>query len=126
VRAIVHEDCILWLWVTNYILANGVHVPVLDAWGGFKPRSILTWVKDRMGRGEWLRGQSEHCVMAARGKTVVELTNQTTVLHAPVGANSRKPDEFYAFVESLCPAPRYAELFSRKVRDGWDVPGDEV
>jgi N6-adenosine-specific RNA methylase IME4/ParB-like chromosome segregation protein Spo0J len=126
VRAIVHEDCVLWLWVTNYILANGVHVPVLDAWGGFKPRTILTWMKDHMGRGEWLRGQSEHCVMAVHGKPVVELTNQTTVLHAPVRANSRKPDEFYALVESLCPAPRYAELFSRKVRDGWDVHDDEV
>jgi N6-adenosine-specific RNA methylase IME4 len=126
VCAIAHDDCVLWLWVTNYILAHGVYLPVLDAWGGFKPKSILTWVKDCMVRGEWLRGQTEHCVMAVRGKPVVNLTNQTTVIYGPVRTNSRKPDEFYAFVESLCPAPRYAELFARTQREGWDAHGDEV
>jgi N6-adenosine-specific RNA methylase IME4 len=126
VCAIAHDDCVLWLWVTNYILAHGVHLPVLDAWGGFKPKSILTWVKDRMVRGEWLRGQTEHCVMAVRGKPIVDLTNQTTVIYGPVRDNSQKPDEFYALVESLCPAPRYAELFARTRHKGWDAHGDEV
>jgi N6-adenosine-specific RNA methylase IME4 len=26
----------------------------------------------------------------------------------------------------LCPAPRYAELFARTERAGWDCHGDEV
>jgi N6-adenosine-specific RNA methylase IME4 len=125
VREIAYENCILWLWVTNHILAKGLHRDVLDAWG-FAPRTILTWVKDRMGRGALLRGQTEQCVMAVRGKPIVELTNQTTVLYAPVRANSQKPNEFYELVEELCPAPRYAELFSRDVRAGWDMHGDEV
>jgi N6-adenosine-specific RNA methylase IME4 len=79
-----------------------------------------------MGTGDWLRGQSEHCIMAVRGKPTVVLTNQTTLLHGPVREHSRKPDEFYALVESLCPAPRYAYLFSREQRDGWDMHGDEL
>jgi N6-adenosine-specific RNA methylase IME4 len=42
-------------------------------------------------------------------------------------AHSQKPDEFYAFVEQLCPAPRYAELFSRRGSVGnWDAHGDEA
>jgi N6-adenosine-specific RNA methylase IME4 len=28
--------------------------------------------------------------------------------------------------EMLCPAPRYAELFSRQHRDRWDGHGDEA
>jgi N6-adenosine-specific RNA methylase IME4 len=64
--------------------------------------------------------------MAIRGKPVVTLTNQTTVLHAPVRGHSVKPCEFYELVESLCPAPRYAELFSRQQRPGWDGHGDEA
>ena len=30
------------------------------------------------------------------------------------------------FVELLSPAPRYAELFARSTRPGWDVHGNEV
>jgi len=130
VRAIAHEDCILWLWTTNF------HMPeaflILDAWG-FEPKTILTWLKDCIGRGNWLRGQTEHCLMAVRGKPTVELTNQSTVLRAPVPrdrtgrpVHSAKPGEFYHFVESLCPAPRYAELFQRTERTGWDGHGDEA
>jgi N6-adenosine-specific RNA methylase IME4 len=38
-----------------------------------------------------------------------------------------KPVEFYAFVESLCPASRYADLFSRyRHNEKWDCHGDEV
>lgn len=98
---------------------------VLDAWG-FTHKTILTWAKNNFGCGEWLRGQTEHVLMAARGQPVKELTHQTTLLHAPVRAHSQKPDEFYKLVEKLCPAPRYAELFARRSRPNWDGHGDEV
>jgi N6-adenosine-specific RNA methylase IME4 len=124
VASIAHEDCILWLWTTNFFMRHAY--TVLDAWG-FTDKTILTWVKDRMGLGDWLRGQTEHCIMAVRGKPPMPyITNQTTVLYGPVRAHSQKPEEFYAFVEKLCPAPRYAELFSRQSRDKWDGHGDEA
>ena len=108
-------------------LVHGAHLEILRAWGGFEPKTLLTWVKDRMGYGDWLRCQSEHCIMAVRGKPVVTLTNQTTVLHAPVRGHSVKPREFYDLVESLCPAPRYADLFSRyRHNERWDPHGDEA
>ena len=66
-----------------------------------------------MGRGQVLRDKTEHCIVATRGRPIFHLTNQTTELRAPRRENSRKPDEFYALVEQLCPAPIYAELFSR-------------
>lgn len=122
VAAIAHEDCLLWLWTTNHHMREAF--TVLDAWG-FQHKTILTWVKDRMGTGDWLRGQTEHCLMAARGNPTVQLTNQTTLLMGRMRANSQKPEEFYPFIERLCPAPRYAELFSRQARENWDGHGDE-
>jgi N6-adenosine-specific RNA methylase IME4 len=99
---------------------------VLDAWG-FEAKTILTWGKDKMSTGDWLRGQTEHAILAVRGKPVVTLTNQTTLLHARVRGHSEKPAEFYDLVESLCPAPRYADLFSRyQHSDRWDCHGDEA
>ena len=91
---------ILWLWVTNLFMREAF--PLLEAWG-FERRTILTWAKDRMGTGDWLRGQTEHAIMAVRGKPVVTLTNQTTLLNAPVRGHSQKPVEFYNLVESSLP-----------------------
>jgi N6-adenosine-specific RNA methylase IME4 len=124
VASIAAPDCILWFWVTNHHMREAFSV--LDAWG-FEQKTILTWVKDRFGNGDWLRGQTEHCLMCVRGKPIVELTNQTTVIHAPARGHSAKPVEFYDFVEKLCPAPRYADLFSRyQHSDRWDCHGDEA
>ena len=124
VGAIAHKDCLLWLWVTNHHMREAF--TVLDAWG-FKQKTILTWAKDKIGMGDWLRGQTEHCLMAVRGKPVVELTNQPTILFAKRRENSQKPLEFYDFVEKLCPAPRYAYLFSRyRHNENWDCHGDEA
>jgi N6-adenosine-specific RNA methylase IME4 len=124
ISSIMHDDAILWLWTTNLFMRETFQI--LEAWG-FEHRTILTWAKDKMGTGDWLRGQTEHCLMAVRGEPIVTLTNQTTLLHAPVRAHSQKPREFYELVESLCPAPRYADLFSRYGHNNkWDCHGDEA
>ena len=117
-----HEDCILWLWTTN------AHIPhafgILEAWG-FTYKTMLTWVKDRMGTGDWLRGQTEHCLMAIRGRPTITLTNQTTAISGPLRKHSEKPEEFYQLVESLCPGSKL-EMFCRSPREGWASHGNEV
>jgi N6-adenosine-specific RNA methylase IME4 len=124
IQNLMHDDCIVWFWTTNYHMRFAFDA--LDAWG-LQPRTILTWVKDRMGLGDWLRSQTEHCIMAIRGSPTVTLTNQTTVLHGPMRAHSQKPVEFYNFVESLCPASRFADIFSRyQHNDKWDCHGNDA
>ena len=125
VMGMAADDAILWLWTTNAHIFEAADVA--SAWG-FQPKTVLTWGKDRMGTGEWLRGQTEHCLMCVRGKPVVTLTNQTTLLHGPMREHSRKPDEFYSMVEALCPVPAggRVELFSRQARPGWVGAGAEV
>jgi N6-adenosine-specific RNA methylase IME4 len=124
VASISAPDSILWLWTTNFHLRSAFDV--LAAWG-FEHRSMLTWAKDKLGNGYWLRGQTEHAIFAIKGKPVVTLTNQSTLLNAPTRGHSVKPREFYDLVESLCPAPRYCDLFSRyRHNDKWDCHGDEA
>jgi N6-adenosine-specific RNA methylase IME4 len=124
VAELAADDCILWLWVTNANMRNAF--VVIDKWG-FQERSILTWVKPGIKCGEWLRGQTEHCILAVRGRPIVTLTNQATVLHAaaPERQHSRKPEEFYRLVESLCPGSK-VEPFCRHPRPGWAAHGDEA
>jgi N6-adenosine-specific RNA methylase IME4 len=78
-----------------------------------------------MGTGDWLRGQTEHCLLAVRGSPTVTLTNQATALHGLVREHSRKPDEFYVMVEALCPGSKL-ELFARTERPGWAAYGHET
>lgn len=116
-------DCVLWLWTTHKFMRHAF--PLLDSWG-FEDRAILTWAKDRMGLGRWLRSQSEFCIMATRGSPTISLTNQTTVLHGPLREHSRKPAEFYSMVEQLCVSRRRIDYFSREPRDGWYQVGNDV
>jgi N6-adenosine-specific RNA methylase IME4/ParB-like chromosome segregation protein Spo0J len=121
VQDLAYTNCILWLWTTNAFMGEAHHIA--STWG-FHVKTILTWAKNRMGVGDWLRGQTEHCLMAVRGRPVVTLKNQTTLLQGSVREHSRKPAEFYQLVESLCPGTK-CELFAREPRAGWTVFGAE-
>jgi N6-adenosine-specific RNA methylase IME4 len=116
------NDCVLWLWTTHKFMRYSFEL--LDKWG-FQDKAILTWVKDRIGIGSWLRSQTEFCIMAVKGSPKITLTNQSTVLNAPLREHSRKPDEFYKMVDSLC-VGRKLDYFSREKRDGWSQYGNEV
>jgi N6-adenosine-specific RNA methylase IME4 len=122
VEEIADDDATLWLWTTNAHLR--VAFDVIDSWG-FEYRTLLTWVKDRMGTGEWLRGQTEHCMLAVRGKPVFLHGNHGTVLEAARREHSRKPEEFYSLVEATCPGLK-VELFSRSAREGWRAFGNDT
>jgi N6-adenosine-specific RNA methylase IME4 len=122
VRDIADENSILWLWTTNAHLR--VAFDVVESWG-FEYKTLLTWVKDRMGTGDWLRGQTEHCILSARGRPILQLVNQTTVLNTIRREHSRKPEEFYELVDHLCPGSK-VELFSRQQRRGWLAFGNQT
>lgn len=116
------ENCVLFLWTTHKFMRYTFDI--LDAWG-FREVAIITWVKDRMGLGTWLRSRSEFCIMAIKGSPKVNLTNQTTVIEGKLREHSRKPDEFYQMVDSLC-IGRKLDYFAREKRDGWEMFGEEI
>lgn len=122
VASIAQDDCILWLWTTNAHMEQAHEVA--RAWG-FRVKTILTWVKPSIGMGDWLRGQTEHCLLAVRGRPTIRLSGEATVLYGPRRAHSEKPEEFYALVEKLCPGSK-CELFSRTNRPDWKAWGGET
>ena len=122
VRSLAAPKAHCWLWVTNATIFAGRDV--LEAWG-FQYRSILTWVKPRMGLGQYLRTASEHVLLGTRGKAPILFRSQPSWLFAPRQEHSHKPEELYAVIERCSPAP-YLELFARRTRPGWSVWGNQV
>jgi N6-adenosine-specific RNA methylase IME4 len=122
IAAISERDAILWLWITNSHLPEAF--AIIKAWG-FTYKTMLTWDKVRIGMGDWLRGQTEHCLMCVRGRPNVILTGQTTLIRETSKKHSAKPEKFYRLVESLCAGSK-VELFARKAREGWEQWGYEA
>lgn len=116
------EDSVLWLWFTNAFVAEAAELA--EAWG-FQQKTILTWDKDRLGLGHWLRNQTEHVMFCVRGSPEVEFDSQPTIFKEQSGDHSVKPERFYEIVEEGCFGSKL-ELFAREARDGWVAFGDEV
>jgi N6-adenosine-specific RNA methylase IME4 len=133
IKAMPVEDCaaddaVLWLWVVNAMLPRCLEV--VDAWG-FNYRGILTWAKTGadwrtpfFGTGYWMRGATEHAVLAVRGKPARPLINVPTWFAAPVVGHSRKPAVAIDIFERFSPGPRL-ELFARESRTGWTTWGND-
>ena len=115
------DDCILWLWVPNMNIRDAF--AILEKWN-FTYRSCLTWVKNRMGLGYWLRGKTEHCLLATRGCPEWNNTTMTTVINADIKGDSEKPARFYQLLRAWTPEPRI-DIFARNAHEGFDGWGDE-
>ena len=122
------EGCHLYLWTTNNFLPDALEV--VRAWG-FEYVTIITWLKDRQGLGQYFRGLTEHCIFARTKNRLpyklLEGRRQQgiTGFYAPKGIHSAKPEEMRRMIEKVSYEPRI-ELFAREPHDGWDVWGNEV
>jgi N6-adenosine-specific RNA methylase IME4 len=122
-------DAHLWLWTTNAFMAEAHDLA--QAWG-FAPKTIGTWGKVQPNGepsrkvGYYLRGATEHCILAVRGSLAFKTSRAYATLWLwPRLPHSVKPDAFYDMVEDCSPGP-YLELFARRQRLGWDTWGDEA
>jgi N6-adenosine-specific RNA methylase IME4 len=119
---LTEPDAHCWLWVMNGTLRHGYDV--LEAWG-FTPRSVFTWVKPRLGLGNYLRNATEHVLRGTRGKAPVLYRAQPNWGFFPIQDHSHKPEEFHEIVKRVSPGP-YLELFARRRYPGFDVWGNEI
>jgi len=121
-------DCLLWLWATNPMLPQAIEVMV--AWG-FTFKTAGHWSKKTVngkqafGTGYVLRCAGEPFLIGTIGQPKCA-RNVRSVIEGPVREHSRKPDEAFAAAEALIPNARRIELFSRELRAGWDVMGDQI
>lgn len=116
------KDCVVWLWVTNSMFKEAMELT--EEWG-LERKTILTWNKELMGVGHFLRNITEHCIVCFKGKPYFNNTKWTTLISEKRTTHSTKPEIFYKMVEEIC-AGKKLDYFARKKRDGWDCYGDEV
>jgi len=116
------DTCHLYLWTTNNFMPRAV--ALMAAWG-FEYKTLITWVKPRIGLGSYFRNSTEHCLFGVRGNLTTRVKDIPTHFLADVGAHSEKPEEIYRICERAS-YPPYLEAFSRRNRDGWAVWGAGV
>lgn len=99
--------------------------------GGVEYVTVITWLKDRMGLGQYYRGLTEHCLFATTPKRLPYRTEAgkrcqgVTGLREPKTVHSRKPEGMRDMIEWVSYAPRI-ELFARERHNGWEVWGNEI
>lgn len=122
------EGCHLYLWTTNNFLPDALEV--VEAWG-FEYVTMITWLKDRQGLGQYYRGLTEHCIFASTKRRLPykvidgKRRQGVTGFFEPKREHSQKPDKMREMIERVSYAPRI-ELFARAKTAGWDVWGNEV
>jgi N6-adenosine-specific RNA methylase IME4 len=127
VESIAAADCVLFLWATAPMLPQAIEV--MKAWG-FAYKTCAVWSKDRIGTGYWFRNKHEILLVGTRGKVPAPAmgTQWSSLIQAPVGRHSEKPEAFCEMIESYFPTLPKIELHARGVmsRPGWDVWGLEA
>ena len=105
---------------------------VMEAWG-FTYRTSAVWCKERPGRqmglGYWFRIDHEILLVGTRGEPPAPApgTQSRSVIEAPVGAHSAKPECVLELIEAYFPTLPKIELNRRgPPRAGWDAWGHEV
>lgn len=125
VTDLAKDNAHLWLW--TYPAALEQSFEVVRAWG-FEPKSIFTWVKPRLGLGNYLRNCTEQMIFATRGKAPIKFKGQMNWGMFPVQDHSHKPEEVYSIIER-CSDGDYLELFARRPvpsDKNWSIWGNEI
>jgi N6-adenosine-specific RNA methylase IME4 len=125
VGEVAADDAVLFMWATAPKLAECFEV--ITAWG-FTYRTCMVWVKDRIGMGYHARNQHEILLIAKRGQFAPPAPpdRPSSVVNAPRGEHSAKPEVFYELIERMYPDAPKVELFARKQRDGWASFGNQA
>lgn len=58
-------DAHCYMWVTNNYVEDGLRVLKHRR---FRYVTMVTWVKDKIGLGQYYRGKTEHCLFGVRGR----------------------------------------------------------
>jgi len=134
VGKITDENCILFIWTTDYHLEKCLEV--IKSWG-FRYITVgFAWSKkNKEGKPVCFMGAYtmksgvELCLLATKGNDIHKLIKShkiRSLVEAERTTHSKKPDEVRnRIVELMGDLPRI-ELFARQKTNGWDVWGDEV
>ncbi len=146
------DDAHIYMWATNNYLPDAFRVMQSR---GFRYVTMVTWVKDKAGLGQYFRGMTEHCLFGVRGRLPYRVRDDgkraqgQTVLYyppkliaydesdpepadlpsafeAPRTKHSAKPPQMREWVKQVSGDVRRLECFARIASDGFDLWGNEA
>ena len=134
VKEISDENCILFIWTTDYHLEKCLRV--INSWE-FNYKTIgFVWQKLNKTNNPvtfmgayTMKSGCELCLLATKGKDAHKLVkkhNVRSLIQSQRQEHSKKPDEVRNRIVKLCGDLPRIELFARQKIEGWDVWGNEV
>jgi len=125
VGEVSESNAVLFLWATSPKLPEALRV--MAAWG-FAYKTSMVWVKDKIGMGYYARQKHEFVLIGTRGNPEIPLPEDRpeSVIVAPRGKHSEKPECVYGLIEKMYPTVARLELFARKRRERWASWGDQA
>ena len=126
VQQLFDDDCLMFMWVTNPHLDQGMEL--LKAWGFSYATVAFVWDKQRVNPGFYTMSQCELCLVGKKGKIPQPrgARNIRQLVSALRGKHSAKPHEVRTRIEMMFPSQDKVELFARNLHQGWDSWGDEI
>ncbi len=126
IHEIANQDCLLFMWVTNPHLAQGIELG--KAWGFDYKTVAFVWDKMNHNPGKYTLSYCELCLVFKRGRipTPRGARNIKQLVRVPRGEHSQKPIEVLHSIEAMFPTQKKIELFARHQPPGWDVWGLDV
>jgi len=123
---IAEDDCLLFMWVTNPHLAQGIELG--EAWG-FSYRTVaFIWDKMIHNPGQYTLSYCEMCLLFKRGKIPQPrgARNIKQLVRVSRNKHSEKPIEVLRGIEKMFPSQKKIELFARNKSANWDAWGLEI
>lgn len=149
----ITDDAWLFLWTTQRHLHNGCAMTAMERWGFRDTGSEFVWVKMTekfhgpeivdprhrlqaafspvrpvrpvFGMGYYARIGHETLLIGRRGRPRPLSHSLRSVVYAPRGKHSEKPEIFASIIEAFSEGP-YVELFARRRRPGWTSLGNQL
>ena len=114
---IAGDDAIVSLWTTNDHLFDAPEV--LTGWG-FRPLKPITWAKPEPQGEDWIRDQTEHCIVAVKGSPCIRPGKSvTTSLRASASDRHAGPNGSFKLLETVCDARTRVFIGDGGAPEGW-------
>src|ERR1035437_362589 len=118
----IKDDAVVFLWTTHAFLKDAFNI--LDKWH-LTYKATMVWDKEQMGMGATIRMQCEFCLLAIKGKPIIQGADTRDIIREKRREHSRKPNIFYELVDKITIGSKL-DYFSREERKGWNTFGAET
>ena len=123
---ICEDDCLLFMWVTNPHLQQGIELGT--SWG-FDYKTVgFVWDKMKHNPGQYTVSYCELCLIFKKGRIPKPRgkRNIKQLIRVPRGRHSEKPNEVIKGITQMFPSQNKIELFARRSYPGWESWGLEI